>query len=394
MTKLPTYRALAAAIAGLTLALSSATPVSATAATPTQSSVSAGTAQASAPRAAPIRTADAVRADDGSYTLTWRAVPGVGSVEIYAATDPRQRGQHITTSSDDRAVISGLDSAQRWYFELVPEGRDRGFPIATRSLDLAGLPNARDVGGYRTRDGRIVTWGSVLRTDTLSKATDTDIDRLGRLGLSQVVDFRSPAEIHREGQSRIPDGSAYTPRPIYDPEDDFFVKVSRLIGSGDPDLQHEALADGRAEQLMIEENRFYATDADTRAHIGAVLRDLATSDEALLYHCTAGKDRTGWMTAVLLTTLGVDRETVLGDYLLSNEYRATVNEKTMAVLAERGHMRDPELLRPILEVRGEYLRAAFDEVETRYGSFARYLRHGLGVDPATQRELRQRLLVR
>ncbi|MGH3521139.1 MAG: tyrosine-protein phosphatase [Haloechinothrix sp.] len=354
-------------------------------------------AAASAPAApayALLRDATAERNADGTYTLTWDAKPAVADVDVFASTDPAQQGQHLAMTSGERIVLSGLDPDRRWYFELVPSGQERGLPVATRDLGLAGVPNARDIGGYRARNGRVVQWGSVFRTDTLSGATDGDVTKLTQLGLDQVIDFRSPAEIRSQGSDRLPEGARQVLRPIYDPDNDFFVEVSRIIGSGDPELQREALADGAAERLLIRENRMYASDAEARRHIGAVLRDLAESGDPLLYHCTAGKDRTGWITAVILTTLGVARETIFADYLLSNHYRRAYNEKTMAYLQERGLMTEPELLLPLLEVRREYLDAAFDEVDRRYGSFANYLQRGLGIDPLTQRALRDRLLVR
>ena len=109
----------------------------------------------------------------------------------------------------------------------------------------------------------------------------------------------------------------------------------------------------------------------------------------VLYHCTAGKDRTGWASAAILTALGVPHEMILQDYLLSNVYNAASNETTLA--------RVPASIRPgyraVLEVRESYLRSGFDEVAARYGGFDGYLRTGFGLSSGDLRALRARLLV-
>jgi protein-tyrosine phosphatase len=112
----------------------------------------------------------------------------------------------------------------------------------------------------------------------------------------------------------------------------------------------------------------------------------------LLYHCTSGKDRAGWMTAIVLTALGVPRELVLRDYLLSNDFHRTGYQKLRVDLVKTGIVADPELLRPILEQSATYLGAAFEEADRRYGSFGRFLTYGLEVNEAMLAELRRALL--
>ncbi len=112
----------------------------------------------------------------------------------------------------------------------------------------------------------------------------------------------------------------------------------------------------------------------------------------LLYHCSGGKDRTGWMTAIVLTVLGVPRELVLRDYLLSNDFHRAGYQKLRVDLVKTGIVADPELLRPILEQSATYLGAAFEEANHRYSSFGRFVTHGLEVSDAMLGELRRVLL--
>jgi protein-tyrosine phosphatase len=118
----------------------------------------------------------------------------------------------------------------------------------------------------------------------------------------------------------------------------------------------------------------------------------AAEELPLLYHCTGGKDRSGWMTAIVLTALGVPRELVLRDYLLSNDFHRTGYTKLRLDLVKTGIVRDPDLLRPILELSPTYLGAAFEEADRRYSSFEEFLTRGLGVSDAMLAGLRRTLL--
>ena len=166
-----------------------------------------------------------------------------------------------------------------------------------------------------------------------------------------------------------------------------------LIASGDHERQRRELGDGRAASFMVEMNRGFVTDARQREAFGAAMRLICAPGRLpLLYHCTAGKDRAGWMTAIVLTALGVPRQLVLRDYLLSNDLHRTGYAKLRLDLVKTGIVADPELLRPILEQSATYLGAAFEEADRSYGSFGRFLAYGLEVSEAMLTDLRQALL--
>jgi len=112
----------------------------------------------------------------------------------------------------------------------------------------------------------------------------------------------------------------------------------------------------------------------------------------IVYHCTAGKDRTGWATAVILTILGVPRDQVFADYLLSNSYLAAKNAATISSVKASGAPIDPAFLEPVLTVRRDYLQSAFDEVDRNYGSFDAYVRDGLGISDMQVAALRRKYL--
>ncbi|WP_067168753.1 tyrosine-protein phosphatase [Microtetraspora niveoalba] len=265
---------------------------------------------------------------------------------------------------------------------------------ATRPLSLLqGAVNVRDLGGHRTRSGEKVRPGLVYRADSLQKLTDADLTAVAGLGVSRVIDFRTPLEVETDGADRLPAGLPVTSRPV----DDAGLNAATrgAIATGDPRRQQELLGGGRAEELMRTVYRSFVTDPKSRAQFAATLRDLAERPAApLLFHCTSGKDRTGWLSYLLLIELGVPEGTARRDFLLSNDYRREADAKTRAGLKASGMMEDPDLMIPIQEVRDDYLDAALDQVRRDYGSLTAYVRVGLGVKGGTLAQLRKNLLTR
>ncbi|RDI59009.1 tyrosine-protein phosphatase [Nocardia pseudobrasiliensis] len=223
-----------------------------------------------------------------------------------------------------------------------------------RSLHLQGVLNARDLGGYRTTDGRVVRSGLVFRAGELSKATDADLAALSERRVRYVDDLRMGVE-RAIAPDRIPAGAQ--------------GNWDDIIGQAPPQVMASAFAAGP------DLYRAFITAPGANQGFADVLHDiLSTDDGAVLYHCTAGKDRTGWMSAVLLTVLGVDRQTVTYDYLLSNFYRnAGPNDGLNGVVPAA-------------------LDAAFDQVNQTYGSFDNYVHEGLKLTDDDITALRAELL--
>ncbi|MFI0941256.1 tyrosine-protein phosphatase [Streptomyces sp. NPDC021020] len=325
--------------------------------------------------AIPFTAATVTQQANGSFSISWTSAPGVGRVSVYAGRDQQHiaHGHALATGRGTATVtVPSPGTADRWWFELVP---DHGQPltIADRSLHLASAPNFRDAGGYRTTDGQWVRMGVLYRSGDLSALTDADLATLHRLGIRTDIDLRTATE-RGTAPDRLPSGTRYV--------------VADVLG----DALSGALptTEDAAEQMMTEGERTMVS-GDNAKKAYTTLVDAAADPRAaaVVYHCTAGKDRTGWASATLLTALGVPRATVVQDYLASNTYRAAENAAALAQL--------PEAMRPaykaLLDVRPEYLNAGFDEVARKYGSFDRYLDAALGFDSRDVRELRRRLLV-
>ncbi|MCX2183135.1 tyrosine-protein phosphatase [Streptomyces sp. SKN60] len=272
-----------------------------------------------------------------------------------------------------------------------PRPRPRIATSAIRQIPLQGAVNVRDLGGYGTYDGERVRYGLVYRGDHLGKLTDADVATLGGLGLSRVVDFRIPLEVQYDGADRLPAGVAAVSRSVTD--NGLYGRLLAAIGSRDPVRQEEMLGGGRAAAFMTEVYRTFVTDADNRARFGATLRELAAPGAApQLYHCTSGKDRTGWASWLLLMLVGVPEGAATEDYLASNTFRAAYDARVREGLKQGGLMQNPDLIIPLQEVRQEYLDAALAEVQAGYGTLFRYVTEGLGLDLRTLVGLRDRLV--
>ncbi|WP_313806937.1 tyrosine-protein phosphatase [Sphingobium sp.] len=340
-----------------------------------------GTITAHRGAAVPFTAASVEKLPDRTYHIGWRAADA-GRVRIF--TGSAARGTTIAEGgSTGEATVTGLDPNRRWFFSLVP---DRGAPlvVADRGLHLPTAPNFRDIGGYRTTDGHWVKPGLIYRSDQLDRLDDRDLAIIGALKPSLIVDLRTASERARE-PDRLPPHA----RPLVL---DVAADGSGSLG-GDMRKAQAAIAAGQGAEMLVAANRDFVSLPGARAAYGTLLRRLAEGqDGPLIYHCTAGKDRTGWATAVILTLLGVPRETVMADYLLSNAYLRAKNDATVKALAASGAAIDPAFLEPVLTVRPEYLQSAFDEVERHYGSFDAYLRDGLGMSPQDITQLRRRYL--
>ena len=257
-------------------------------------------------------------------------------------------------------------------------------------VSFEGVVNFRDFGGCPTADGGRVRRGVLYRSAHFGEATDADLALLERLGVSLVIDFRGPADKEQEGHNRLPPGVREMLIPMYDPARGNDPRV--VLYSAPPEEVARVYPPGRAFEAMVGASESFVASADRAAQYGDMLRAIIDADGSpILIHCSAGKDRTGWGAAVVHLALGVPREHIVADYMLSNTYRrnraARLEELEQAGL-------DPELLAPFFGVHENYINQSFDAVDRLYGGVEQYLRDGLGVDDASIRRFRDAMIER
>ena len=232
---------------------------------------------------------------------------------------------------------------------------------------LASADNFRDVAGdgYPTTDGRRLRTGVLFRSNEL-QLTDADAHALGSLGITAVYDLRETHEVDAHPDIEVPGSTWHHVEVRGIPMD----SVSHLAS------RDEGLA------AMRGVYRAFVDNPDARASFAELLTRLATTDGAQLFHCTAGKDRTGWAAALVLTLCGVDRDVVVTDYLLTNAVGGT-REKYLAMVREHLGEDKVAVYETVMVADAAYLQEAFDAVAATYGSIEDYVRDGLGVSDET-----------
>lgn len=269
---------------------------------------------------------------------------------------------------------------------VIPAALPAAERDAHRLLNFDGIHNFRDLGGYRSGDGRSVRWGRLYRSGTLHGASDADLEALQGLQLAYLVDFRSDVE-KREEPNRLPDpeGFSVVEIPILDEGNAALVgELIERVETGD-------FSGFDADAFMLQANRQFAGQF-TPEFSRFVHQVLAAEGRPVAWNCSAGKDRTGFAAAVLLRILGVPQETVVEDYLASSAPSLESRRSQLLLLRLFKGREAADQLGRMLGVDAAWLAAAFEEIDARWGSFERYVGEGLGLTPAEVDRLRNHLL--
>ncbi len=330
---------------------------------------------ATAAPAALFTSASATQQADGSYLVSWTGAGGPVTVRLVSSPDGVDGPVVGSGGADGSVVVTGLAPAApgvRRYFRLVSTGP--GLVVSDRSLHLPNAKNARDVGGYRTTDGRWVRMGLAFRSGQPSGLTAQEWGSLTALGLNHMVDLRNGSE-RSEASYTPPAGVGYQVADVFALPPTKLPKLTSLLGTvrcANPLVALNAIRI-LATTSDFEDSFTGASYPLEACYFGALdaFGDLLTaiaSGKTVMFHCSAGKDRTGVGAAILLSLLGVPRETVVQDFLLSNTYRGPGS------------------------VQREWIEGWFDAVKGTWGSMDAFARQGLGLSSGTIDRLKQRFL--
>ena len=252
-------------------------------------------------------------------------------------------------------------------------------PAHERVIPLEHGSNFRDIGGYATRDGHHVRWGMIYRSAATPDLTAADIAKINALGLNDLIDLRSDEE------------------RVFAP-----TKLDGIPTTSVGYSMNALMTPGGGFNLQAIYRQFPSFLAP---QLKVVFHDLANGHSRIAYNCSAGQDRTGFVTAMVLSALGVPRETIYQDYLLSTGYRhpeyelppigpeMAASNSVAAYFAKA--QKDPRFTTPNPLYGADkvpYLKTAFDEIDRKWGSVDAYLRDEIGLDGQDIRALRKAYL--
>jgi protein-tyrosine phosphatase len=258
-----------------------------------------------------------------------------------------------------------------------------------RRIDIPSLPNLRDIGGYVSATGGRVRTGELYRSTELNHLHGEDLEEFAKLGISAVFDMRTAAEREAEPDV-VPQGTEQVVCDVL--KDSQSAAPAQLLKVlSDPPLAEQMLGGGKAVQMFERGYREIVSLPSAlnayREFFTAIAQD---GHRPALFHCTTGKDRTGWAAAAMLLLLGVSEDDVLYDYELTNRDLLPAMKPVFEHFRAAGG--NPRLLEPVLGVDPDYLRTALDEMKQKYSSIEGYFGDGLGIDADAQRELRDTLV--
>lgn len=336
---------------------------------------------ASAP--APQITSAQVEMAGADYAVAWATTKPGAPVDVFVAARPdAPRDELKRLADDDRdgkaSFHEPLGEGVRPYFYVRADGAATGLWTAERIVPLEGATNFRDIGGYATADGRHVRWGQIYRSNSLNGLTAADYKIVRGLGVRLVCDLRTD-------QERVDEPTKWQGPPpefLNSPKAALETNMRALFGDGPP----------TGEAVRANFIKFYADMPLAYAgEYKAMFRRLINGEAPMIMHCTAGKDRTGVGSALVLSALGVPRATVVADYAMSAPLLAKSPRELTGANAMFAKL-PPDVMQALGASDPAYIESTLSALDARYGSVEGFLNKELGVTPADIATLRRRYL--
>ncbi|WP_376740358.1 tyrosine-protein phosphatase [Listeria booriae] len=315
-------------------------------------------------------------------TLTWSPTDILAGTIIFqsnTATPTSSKKQLLVVDQETKLVLV-TDDTPVFFIIQHPDGTHT--VIGERTIPLEGCFNFRDLGGYVNTAGKTVKWGKLYRSSLLTNITEKDKGTLEKLGVSWICDLRSTSEI------------AAKPTPALAHIKNRHIPIGTAKNESTESQKIDIPDDHRVyEPLMGESYRVFAQSKDGFREI---FNDIIEKEEVpFLFHCTAGKDRTGVLGALLLKLLDIPENTILADYELTNQYADNILGEMQGLVNAFSNSEkkiDLENFRPMAEARPAYLEIAFDEMQKEYGSVDAYLEKGIGITPSEKAKFQTMML--
>lgn len=290
--------------------------------------------------------------------------------EAIDADDRKVDAATIKAAGKDGRISLAIPASERRYV-LIKDKKGKVITVAERVLPIEQGSNFRDIGGYATKDGRSVRWGKAFRSGAMPLFTEADYALIGQLGIGSVVDLRSLEE-----REVAPDQIDDRTGALFVANNYSIAPLMANYGKGNGENVYKGM-----EKLLVPQLR-------------SLYRRIEANEGAVVYHCSAGQDRTGMATAMLYDVLGVDRDTILKDYHMSTALRRPQYE--MPKVNPADHPNNPILkyyfsgdenkratAEPLYTPSGaSHLAQFFTYIDSEYGGSEGYMRKALGLTDA------------
>lgn len=272
-------------------------------------------------------------------------------------------------------IISGVFSCKTQSFPAPEYGKTN----IENDIEIKKVNNFRTLGNLKNIEGKILKEGKFYRSGDLYHLKNSSFKELEKLGVKEIIDLRNEKEISKK-PDHLPENIIYKKYSAFEDQGDQLSQAKKLVLKGKVNASD-------ADKRMVDFYRDYVTENPET--IKKIITEILESNQPVLYHCTAGKDRTGIITALIMSVLKFDKETIYNNYLLSNNYRKQLVEKRLK-LANTLHFIYPKMDLKVLEklswIETNYLDAAFDEINKKYGSTDAYIQQVLGISENKREE--------
>ena len=311
-----------------------------------------------------------------NYTLHLNNKASAFQVSLQAK--PKDVSLNTKENGSDSSIFLKNQKWSRPYFNLVSGGDTT--VISNRHIDFENTQNFRDIGGLKTKDGKTVRWGKIYRSDNLSKLENKEFRKFSDMHITTVYDLRTDHEIKGK-EDHLPLNVQYIHTPTVKDKEGEIAKVRAKVIAGE-------ISEKQAREQTVQ---FYQDAVTTNVlSLTGIINKIVDSDEPVLYHCSAGKDRTGIVSAIILSILNVDRQTIVNEYLLSNYYRRDKTEKTL------GKAKLAKIIKPKMDLKAievfitvdeSFINATFSAIDKQYGGIDKFIESQLGIDGKKRMEI-------
>ncbi|MCL2649655.1 MAG: tyrosine-protein phosphatase [Candidatus Azobacteroides sp.] len=314
-----------------------------------------------------------------NYVVKWETFPVMnGTVKIYRSDNPDNFSNKLVELElpiQDGIAVMKKNNSSRSYFKLV-FGKQMQVITSNKIISTDNIVNLRALGGYYNDSDRQVKWGKIYRSGALSKASQADIALIKSLHIKTVIDLRTDEEIAKSPSAHFTEQTFSLPLKGFDPQSMIEKVINGRMKKGDALVSQQDLYASIIRNNTNNFKRYFEILADS-------------SNYPIIICCTLGKDRTGIVSAFTLAILGVDREQIHQDYMLSN---LCMDLNTIVSRADTLSPEVQEALTILLASKRQIMEYTWKYIDKQYGSLDNYFEKELGITAKQRQRLKNTLL--